>query len=102
MIPENPKQPDIIINLPDSRHIVVDSKVSLSAYNDYYNVDSKDESSKNMFLGKHLESVTNHINELAAKDYHDIYSINSLDFVLMFMPIEGALHAALEEDQKQR
>ncbi len=95
--PRKSKQPDIIINLPDSRHIVVDSKVSLSAYNDYYNVDSKDESSKNMFLGKHLESVTNHINELAAKDYHDIYSINSLDFVLMFMPIEGALHAALEE-----
>ncbi|MCK4935687.1 MAG: DNA recombination protein RmuC [Elusimicrobiales bacterium] len=95
--PRKSKQPDIIINLPDSRHIVVDSKVSLSAYNDYYNTDSKDEASKHLFLGKHLESVSNHISELAAKDYHDIYSINSLDFVLMFMPIEGALHAALEE-----
>ncbi len=95
--PRKSKQPDIIINLPDNRHIVVDSKVSLSAYNDYYNADSKDEVSKKLFIKKHLESVTNHINELAAKDYHDLYSINSLDFVLMFMPIEGALHAALEE-----
>ncbi|MCK5582988.1 MAG: DNA recombination protein RmuC, partial [Elusimicrobiales bacterium] len=93
--PRKSKQPDIIINLPDKRHIIVDSKVSLSAYNDYYN--TKDETSKSLFLTKHLESVTNHINELAAKNYQDIYSINSLDFVLMFMPIEGALHAALEE-----
>ncbi|MCG2726892.1 MAG: DNA recombination protein RmuC [Elusimicrobia bacterium] len=93
--PRKSKQPDIIINLPDNRHIVVDSKVSLSAYSDYYNAEI--ESSKNLFLAKHLESVTNHINELAAKDYYDIHSINSLDFVLMFMPIEGALHAALEE-----
>ncbi|MBU2530853.1 MAG: DNA recombination protein RmuC [Elusimicrobia bacterium] len=99
--PRKSNQPDIIINLPDNRHIVVDSKVSLTAYNDYYNTDIRDESSRNLFLSKHLKSFTNHINELAAKDYHDIYSINSLDFVLMFMPIEGALHAALEEGKSK-
>lgn len=97
--PRKSKQPDIIINLPDDRHIVVDSKVSLKAYSEYFN--AKNEAHKIMLLKDHLESVTKHINELAEKDYHDIHDINTPDFVVMFMPIEGSLHSALQEAREK-
>ncbi len=93
------KQPDIVINLPDDRHIIVDSKVSLKDYAEYHN--SEDEGMKKTFLKRHLESVESHIRDLSEKDYHDIHAISTPDFVIMFMPIEGALNAALEEARER-
>lgn len=90
------KAPDIIINYPGDRSIVVDSKVSLTAYEKYANAtDSKE---REMALKAHLISVKKHINELAAQNYQDLYSLNTLDFVMLFMPVEPAYLIAIQED----
>ena len=92
----NDKRPDCIIDLPDNKNLIIDSKVSLSAYEQYVN--SEDELKKQVFLKQHLESIKKHIKDLAAKDYPNLYSINTPDYVLMFVPIEPALTLALQED----
>lgn len=92
------KKPDFIINLPDNKHLIVDSKVSLTAYESYYNaenVDIKDES-----LKRHISSIKKHIKELGEKQYTELYGINTPDYVLMFIPIEPALLIALNENNK--
>ncbi len=92
------KKPDFIINLPDNKHLIVDSKVSLTAYENYYNAENeviKDES-----LKKHLSSIKKHIKELGEKQYTDLYGINTPDYVLMFVPIEPALLIALNENNQ--
>ena len=92
----NDKRPDCIIDLPDNKNLIIDSKVSLSAYEQYAN--SEDELKKQVLLKQHLESIKKHIKDLAGKDYPNLYSINTPDYVLMFVPIEPALTLALQED----
>jgi len=90
------KRPDCIIDLPDNKNLIIDSKVSLKAYEQFINAATEDE--KVVFLKKHLESLKNHIRDLASKNYPTLYSINAPDYVLMFVPIEPALISALQED----
>ncbi len=87
---------DVIIDLPEERHLVIDSKVSLNAYSDYCGADPEE---AEVFLEQHRRSVKNHIDILAKKRYQDIHQINTPDMVFMFMPIEGSLIAALQDDQ---
>ena len=87
------KKPDFIINLPDDRHLIIDSKVSLTAYEAYTSND--DEAEKENSLKKHLESLRKHIKDLSSKKYDRLYEINTPDYVLMFVPIEPALMIAL-------
>ena len=89
-------QPDFIIKYPGDRSIVIDAKVSLTAYEKYCT--ANDEKEKEGWLKAHLVSVKNHINELATKNYQDIYKINTLDFVMLFMPIEPAYFVAIQSD----
>ena len=88
--------PDVIINLPDGKKMVVDSKVSLTAYERFVN--EEDEQLKNSFLKEHVTSIKRHVEQLSAKSYHDIYEMESPDFVLLFIPIEPAFALALNED----
>ena len=87
--------PDVIINLPDGKKMVVDSKVSLTDYERYVNADEDD---KPRFLKDHLTSIRKHIEQLSAKKYEDLYEMESPDFVLMFVPIEPAFAIAINED----
>ncbi|MFT5761514.1 MAG: DNA recombination protein RmuC [Polaribacter sp.] len=87
------KKPDFIINLPDDRHLIIDSKVSLTAYESY--TSSDEEIDKEISLKKHLESLRKHIKDLSSKKYDSLYEINTPDYVLMFVPIEPALMIAL-------
>jgi len=84
--------PDVIIHLPNDKRMVIDSKVSLTAYEKYAN--ENDEKLKNSHLKDHLKSLTTHINQLSSKKYEDLYKVESPDFVLMFIPIEPALYLA--------
>jgi len=87
---------DFIIDLPEDKCLIIDSKVSLNAYIDAVNASSKEESLAKMKM--HTTNVRNHIKDLAEKDYDSIEDINSPDFVFMFMPNESAYLAAFEED----
>ena len=89
-------RPDVIIHMPNKRDIVIDSKVSLVAYERFMSED-EDELRKKA-LKKHLESIKNHIKELSFKEYNKLEGINTLDYVLLFMPIEGSFLVALNED----
>ena len=89
-------RPDVIIHMPQNRDIIVDSKVSLSAYERFVNEEDPD--IKSRYLKEHIASIASHIKELSAKKYEDLEGVNTLDYVLMFMPIEGAFLLALEED----
>jgi len=93
---QNLKKPDFIINLPENRHLIIDSKVSLTAYEKYFNADDKLEEST--ALKSHVSSIRKHFKELGLKKYNDLYSINSPDYVMMFVPIEPALMLALQEE----
>jgi DNA recombination protein RmuC len=89
-------RPDYIINLPDEKQLIVDSKVSLVAYERYFNSD--DENVKAPALKQHLNDLLNHVRELGDKNYQKLYGINPPDYVLMFVPIEPALAVAQRED----
>jgi len=91
------KKPDFIVNLPDNKHLIIDSKVSLTAYVEFYN--AKDEKDEKIALKKHLDSIKRHYLELSDKDYPSLYGINAPDHVLMFIPNEPALMLALNEDK---
>ncbi|HLA56961.1 MAG TPA: DNA recombination protein RmuC [Flavobacterium sp.] len=88
--------PDVVINLPDGKKMIVDSKVSLTAYEKYSNED--DELLKIVHLKEHVNSIKRHVEQLGDKNYHDLYEIESPDFVLLFIPIEPAFALALNED----
>ncbi len=89
------KRPDFIINLPDGKHLIIDSKVSLKAYEQYFN--ASDKRQKQTFLNLHIESIKNHIRDLASKNYTQLYQINTPDYLLMFIPIEPAFSVALQK-----
>lgn len=86
-------QPDVVIRLPESKHLVIDSKVSITAYTRY--MQSDDENVKISELNSHVLSIKQHIQGLSAKNYQDLYGVGSIDFVLMFIPIEPAFLAAM-------
>ncbi|MFD1769560.1 DNA recombination protein RmuC [Sphingobacterium suaedae] len=89
------KIPDAIILLPEDKHLIVDSKVSLTAYERWVNAEEENEEAD--YLRQHVQSIESHVRELSAKNYHDLYGIHSPDFVLLFMPIESALSVAVRE-----
>ncbi len=91
-------QPDIVINLPDSKHIIVDSKVSMIAYERAVNAESEDERQKH--VKEHLLSLRTHIKGLSEKHYQTASKLNSPDFVLLFIPIEASFSVAIQEDQE--
>jgi len=89
-------QPDFVLQLPENRCIILDSKVSLTAWTRYQSED--DEAQRDSFLAEHVNSIRTHISGLGKKNYPDVEELNALDFVLMFVPIESALIAALQSD----
>ncbi len=89
-------QPDVVIHLPENRHLIVDAKVSLTAYEIHANADNDPE--RNAAIKKHLESVRSHIKELSEKNYQQLYGLQSFDFVLMFIPVEPAFMLAISHD----
>jgi DNA recombination protein RmuC len=89
-------QPDVVVSYPGKKNVVIDSKVSLTAYEKFAASDLKEE--QNIALKEHLLSVRKHIDELNSKNYQHIYELNSLDFVMMFMPVEPAFMLAIQHD----
>ncbi len=86
-------QPDVILQLPDKRHIIIDAKVSLTAYERYIHADTELE--KKAFLKKHIDSIQSHVQNLGAKHYDALENLATPDFVLLFMPLESAFSAAV-------
>lgn len=89
-------QLDVLIKLPENKNIIIDSKVSLIAYERFTSSDDEDE--KKSALREHLSSIRSHLKNLASKNYQNLYLLESLDFVLMFMPIEPAFALAVQQD----
>lgn len=89
-------QPDVIVDLPDGKHMVIDSKVSLVAYERFIAAESEEE--KSAAIKEHTLSVRRHVKELSEKKYQDLYGLNSLDFVLLFMPVEPAFALSVQAD----
>lgn len=93
---EGRRRPDVIIRLPEHKHVIIDSKVSLTAYNNFVNADSDDE--RAIALKAHLFSIKQHMKSLGEKNYHGI-SENGLDFIIMFIPIEPAYILAIQSER---
>jgi len=89
-------QPDVIINLPENKSIIIDSKVSLVGYEKF--VSEEEEHQKQLGLREHINSIRAHLKNLSGKNYQNLYQLESLDFVLMFMPIEPAFAIAVQSD----
>jgi len=89
--------PDVVVHLPDNKDVVIDSKISLNAYERYCS--TEDENERKQFLGDHIASIRNHVSGLQGKSYAELVKVNSLDMVLMFVPIEPALMLAFEHDE---
>ena len=87
--------PDVVLNLPDNKKMIIDSKVSLTDYERMVNADDDD---KERYLKAHISSISKHVDQLSAKNYQDLYDIESPDFVLMFIPIEPAFAVAINND----
>ncbi len=85
-------RPDVIVHLPNSRDVIVDSKVSLNSYSEYIKTDDE------KYLNMHIKALKNHINTLSEKKYETLKGVNSLDFIFMFVPVENALSIAFEKD----
>ena len=94
--PVQRRQTDVVVKLPGGRHLIIDSKVSLNAYNDSVNAESEKDRAE--AIKRHLVSVRNHFNELAGRNYSSLEGIESPDFVVMFVPIEPAFLVALQND----
>jgi DNA recombination protein RmuC len=95
--PVRRRQTDVVVKLPGGRHLIIDSKVSLNAYND--SVNAENEALRADAIKRHLASVRGHFNELAGRNYHALAGIESPDFVVMFVPIEPAFLLALQNDE---
>lgn len=91
-------RPDVVVHLPDGKHIIVDSKVSLISYNNMIAAETDDE--RDRYLKAHTESIRAHIKQLSDKNYHTAKSLVVPDFVLLFMPIEAAFSCAMQVDSE--
>ncbi len=91
-------RPDVIVNLPNDRQVIIDAKTSLTAYEQY--VSHEDEKEKQIYLKAHILSINTHIDTLSDKRYESLKGINTLDFIFMFIPIESALMIGLENDKE--
>jgi DNA recombination protein RmuC len=89
-------QPDVIVHMPENKHIIIDAKVSLKAYEAFCS--EHDQERREECLRSHVQSVRNHVKTLSSKDYQNLLSLNSLDFVLLFMPVEAAFSVAVQQD----
>lgn len=89
-------RPDVLVHLPDRRDLIIDAKTSLNAYERFISAETAE--LKDLHLNEHVKALRNHIKELGAKNYEKLLGINTLDFIFMFVPIEGALALALEKD----
>ncbi|HJN96145.1 MAG TPA: DNA recombination protein RmuC, partial [Gammaproteobacteria bacterium] len=89
-------QPDVVVHLPESRDVIIDSKVSLKAWDAFCS--SEDEENKADFLKQHVQSVRLHVKNLSGKGYQNLVGVNSLDYVLLFMPIEAAYSVVIQLD----
>jgi DNA recombination protein RmuC len=89
-------RPDIVVEYPGERWVIIDSKVSLTAYEKYCSSEEKENQEKS--LVDHIQSVRTHIVSLSKKNYHELYDVKTLDFVMLFMPVEPAYLAAVEKD----
>jgi DNA recombination protein RmuC len=89
-------QPDVVINLPGGRHLVIDSKTSLTDYEQFVN--AVDDTDRNAAIGRHVGSMRKHVKELSEQDYQKLCGLSSLDFVVMFVPIESAFAVAIAQD----
>jgi DNA recombination protein RmuC len=87
---------DVVIDLPDDRHLVIDSKVSLKSYEDYVNC--PEDTARSRHLEAHIDCIRNHFRGLGAKRYHDVHGISAPDFVLMYIPIEAAFFVAVGQE----
>jgi DNA recombination protein RmuC len=92
----NRLQPDVIIDLPDNKHLIIDSKVSLIAYERLVNAETEEE--RKLYSKGHVESIRGHVHNLSSKNYHDLHQVNSPDFVLLFVPIESSFSFAVQLD----
>jgi DNA recombination protein RmuC len=92
------QQPDVILNLPEKKHIIIDSKVSLTAYNNY--VAAETDEQRAGYVKQHLASIRQHMRILSDKNYQKNYSENGLDFVIMFIPLEPAYFLAIQSDPR--
>lgn len=88
--------PDVVIHLPDNKRMIIDSKVSLVAYERFVN--EEDDELQVRHLSEHLSSLKRHVDQLSEKNYHDLYEMESPDFVLLFVPIEPAFAIAINKD----
>ncbi|WP_306546762.1 DNA recombination protein RmuC [Desulfobulbus sp.] len=89
-------QPDVLVYLPENRTVVIDAKVSLKAFTDAHN--ARDGGAKQQQIKQHLDSIKKHVNLLSSKQYHQLTGSGSLDFVLLFIPIEGAFQLAVAQE----
>ena len=90
-------RPDIVVKLPEKKHIIIDSKVSLVDYEKYVNTENKEK--EKYYLKRHIDSLKRHIKSLSAKNYQNLYDIAGLDFVLLFMPVEPAFSLAVQAEE---
>lgn len=89
-------QPDVIVHMPENKHVIIDAKVSLKAYESFCS--ESDQVRRGELLQQHVQSVRSHVRALSSKDYQNLMTLNSLDFVLLFMPVEAAFSAAVQQD----
>ncbi len=89
-------QPDVVVHLPEQKDVIIDSKVTLTAYHRYVSVDSEEE--RQLEAVKHMQSLQKHIKDLGGKDYQNLPGIRTLDFVLLFLPVEDAFNLAVQKD----
>lgn len=90
------QQPDVVVHLPNDKDVIIDAKVSLAAYERYFNSDDEDERAR--YLKEHVNSIRTHIKTLGAKDYQELEALKTLDYVLMFIPVEPAFLLAVDAD----
>ena len=91
-------QPDVIINLPEDKNVIIDAKLSLVAYERY--MSAEDETERQKYLKEHIASVRKHVKDLSSKNYQQLYNVSGLDFVLLFMPVEPAFGLAIQYDDQ--
>jgi len=92
----NKGQPDVVVHLPEGKDVIIDSKVSLTAYQGYFA--AEDDASRAQHLKLHLQSIRNHIRQLSEKSYQHLEGVSTLDYVLMFLPVEAAFTLAVQQD----